>query len=246
MPLLWFCIWPSIDFSSNSLITNAKNTIPSTTTPPKNTSANPPLWLSSRFFHVFCWGALSFGTQQGHKGPPGVPSWGDFHLPPMVGLPNARSSRPSSGCVTFSLEGLDGSDLEGGSCSSVRYGVQSWWWDGMVVVGWGGGWMWRKIDGAKHVVIFVGSPQQLNIDILKPKWPLQFPRPMIFGSAMLKFWGICNYILGFWVFKYFLHVAHLFQRFVRNILHHCILWGEGKGSNFSKNIFFVVRKPMER
>ena len=100
----------------------------------KKTFANPPLGYPP-VFSMFFVGVrfLSVPKAKATRAPPVFLSWGDFHLPPMVGLPYARSSRPSSGCVTFSLEGFDGSDLEGGSCSSVWYGVQSWWWDEMVV-----------------------------------------------------------------------------------------------------------------
>lgn len=123
--------------------------------PPKKKHPQiPPLFILP-FFPCFLLGCAFFRSQgQGHKGPPRCPTdWGDFHLPPMVGLPYARSSRPSSGRVTFRLEGFDGSDLEGGSCTSVRYGsvmVVRWLYVGWVDVteNW-----WHK-----NVVIFLVLP----------------------------------------------------------------------------------------
>lgn len=189
MPLLWFYIWPSIDLSSKSLITNAKNTIPSTTTPPKKkTSANSPLCLSSGFFHVVCWGALSFGTQQGHKGPPGVPRNPRWFSSPTNGWASACQ-------IQQAFKWL---------CYVQPWGVwwiRPWRWKlllGLVRSSYGGmRWLyvgWVNVTenwGRKHVVIFVGSPQQLNIDILKPKWPMQFPRPMICGSDVEVLGGVC-------------------------------------------------------
>lgn len=139
--------------------------------------------------------AFNWSQGQGHKGPPGVPrrnttaDWLRWFSSPTNGWASVCQIQQAFKWLCY---------------------VQPWgvWWirpwrwklllgryGPVMVVRWVGGlggWVnvtenwWHK-----NVVIFVGSPQQLNIDILKPKWPMQFPRPMICGSDVEVLGGVC-------------------------------------------------------